>query len=939
MVGREHALAALGSHVDATSRGSGSCVVVEGAFGMGKSRLLKATALEGADRGLTVVAGQADGTGQPVAIQLLINLLRHVMPDAADFDDLLRQDRNPFWLTDRMGELVESAARRHPLVIVLDDAQRIDDASGVVLRGLVQSLAPSPVLWLLARRPVPTRSLAHHAIGWLADNAAVRLHLGTLDDEAVAALCTTLLGAKPDASVLGWASRCGGNPWLVESLFNAFVHAGQVVIVDGTASVVAERLPESVLAAVGGLLDTVPPAARRLLACGRRIGPAFTAEKAAAMLDVSAPELSAMVDEAVQVGLVRRDGVELTFTHEVIADALEQGALQEAVLQEAVLQEEAPAMAQPTAAPANDIEAADGDPRIPPGGRPAAATGKRRPLTSVADSPRCGCDALAAGAMPALGGPFDEAPRTLAPAVRLLAAAGRSTEAGRLADVAVRPGIEAAAETHLALELGQGLRDAGRHGMSTELLQRTLARQDICELDRAKLKGAIAGTAKRAGALPGTVPGPWRGQPVTLAPALASGRDSASGRDAASVRNSASGQDAAASESRQATAQPCCDTCGRPLWAWMLRSLIAADRFEEAEAVCAAIKQEAAKRGAPWPETLWYGHHAQLLAAAGRLEEARAEAEAGLRPTDRSAPEDSVPARIVLARISMHQGDLASASEQLRTIERLVTDDAAADKAALDWALAQFHAASGRPAMAVQMLINVEAQVAPDPLLFAEAPTAAATLVRLAKQVGLGAEAEQAADFARHGSECNPTAQSLAGGAEHAEGVLRNDPAALHRAVELYRLAGRPLAAASALEDAAQVEQSMRNRPRAVRLLESAMELYLDCGAQRDLTRVQKKLRHLGVHNVRGLGADLPKSGWESLTSAELRVVRAIVDGRTNREAASILFLSPHTVDSHLRRVFSKLDINSRVELTKHFIANEPFSPAMAASRQHGSAG
>lgn len=130
----------------------------------------------------------------------------------------------------------------------------------------------------------------------------------------------------------------------------------------------------------------------------------------------------------------------------------------------------------------------------------------------------------------------------------------------------------------------------------------------------------------------------------------------------------------------------------------------------------------------------------------------------------------------------------------------------------------------------------------------------------------------------------------------------------------------------------------MRNKARTVQLLESAMDLYLDCGAQHDFARVQKKLRLLGVHNVRGLAADRPKSGWESLTSAELRVVRAIVDGRTNREAASILFLSPHTVDSHLRRVFSKLDINSRVELTKHFIAQETFSPVMAASRQPGSA-
>ncbi|MFD8204761.1 LuxR C-terminal-related transcriptional regulator [Streptomyces sp. NPDC059701] len=253
--------------------------------------------------------------------------------------------------------------------------------------------------------------------------------------------------------------------------------------------------------------------------------------------------------------------------------------------------------------------------------------------------------------------------------------------------------------------------------------------------------------------------------------------------------------------------------------------------------------------------------------------------------------------------------------------------------------LAQFHAAGGRPAMTVRTLIDVEDRVAPDPLLFSEAPTAAATLVRLAGQTGLTAEAERAAAFARHIADRNPAVRSLAGAAEHAEGVLRNDMVALHRAVELHRHAARPLAAGSALEDAALVEQSMGDKTRTVRLLESAVDLYLECGAQRDTVRVQKKLRRLGVHHERGQAAERPKTGWESLTSAELRVVRAIVDGMTNREAASSLFLSPHTVDSHLRRVFSKLDINSRVELTKHFLTHEVAASGAAAFGRPGSAG
>jgi DNA-binding CsgD family transcriptional regulator len=56
--------------------------------------------------------------------------------------------------------------------------------------------------------------------------------------------------------------------------------------------------------------------------------------------------------------------------------------------------------------------------------------------------------------------------------------------------------------------------------------------------------------------------------------------------------------------------------------------------------------------------------------------------------------------------------------------------------------------------------------------------------------------------------------------------------------------------------------------------------------------------------------------GWESLTDAELRVTSRVARGMTNRTIAEELYLSPHTVDAHLKHVYLKLDIHSRVELT-----------------------
>jgi DNA-binding CsgD family transcriptional regulator len=71
-----------------------------------------------------------------------------------------------------------------------------------------------------------------------------------------------------------------------------------------------------------------------------------------------------------------------------------------------------------------------------------------------------------------------------------------------------------------------------------------------------------------------------------------------------------------------------------------------------------------------------------------------------------------------------------------------------------------------------------------------------------------------------------------------------------------------------------------------------------------------------------------PAYGWASLTSGERTVAAIVAEGVTNREAAARLFLSPHTIDFHLRQIFRKLGISSRVTLTRlvvqHSLAGSP---------------
>jgi PAS domain S-box-containing protein len=64
---------------------------------------------------------------------------------------------------------------------------------------------------------------------------------------------------------------------------------------------------------------------------------------------------------------------------------------------------------------------------------------------------------------------------------------------------------------------------------------------------------------------------------------------------------------------------------------------------------------------------------------------------------------------------------------------------------------------------------------------------------------------------------------------------------------------------------------------------------------------------------------------WISLTDAELKVARLVAQGLTNRETAEELVVSRHTVDSHLKHVFTKLDLSSRVQLTRALLAHDRY--------------
>jgi DNA-binding CsgD family transcriptional regulator len=96
--------------------------------------------------------------------------------------------------------------------------------------------------------------------------------------------------------------------------------------------------------------------------------------------------------------------------------------------------------------------------------------------------------------------------------------------------------------------------------------------------------------------------------------------------------------------------------------------------------------------------------------------------------------------------------------------------------------------------------------------------------------------------------------------------------------------------------------------------LRSALAAFEQLGAAPWAERAGAELRATG-EAVRRRDA----AGIEQLTAQELQVVLVVARGATNKEAAAELFLSPKTIDFHLRNVYRKLGVRSRAELARHF--------------------
>ena len=351
---------------------------------------------------------------------------------------------------------------------------------------------------------------------------------------------------------------------------------------------------------------------------------------------------------------------------------------------------------------------------------------------------------------------------------------------------------------------------------------------------------------------------------------------------------------------------------------WRSMTLLALDRAEEALQAIDGIIAESLKRGFSWFLHVAELTRGQMLLQLGRLEEAYALLEGRFDPHG-SAVTTSMDAAglAALGRLGLHRSDGRQVRQAAEIARAMLNETTPGVRRHAAWFLSLQAAADGDQRQAHQWLCamgklerrEVLSRLWPD---LTDEPQ----LVRMALAVNDRELAECAVTRANRRAERNPDVASLAATAAHTDGLVTRDTDKLSQAVSLFKRSPRPLALAAAYEDLGLAQQQHPILNSGVDALTEALTLFGRAGATRDAARLRSRLRGLGIRR-RVISAEKPAKGWAAMTKSEFAIAQLVADGLTNRQVAERLFLSPHTVNTHLRQVFAKLEVNSRVDLTR----------------------
>jgi DNA-binding CsgD family transcriptional regulator len=231
-----------------------------------------------------------------------------------------------------------------------------------------------------------------------------------------------------------------------------------------------------------------------------------------------------------------------------------------------------------------------------------------------------------------------------------------------------------------------------------------------------------------------------------------------------------------------------------------------------------------------------------------------------------------------------------------------------------EWGLALLDLTRGRPQDTIDRLTALAAAplgVGHPVIALASVPDLVEACVRADRTDGAK---EAYAKFAAFAESGGPTwAIALAA---RCRGLLAEDPAV---AEEAFSEALGFHAETNRLFDRARSEllfgehlRRQRKRVASREHLRVALEAFDTLGASPWAERTQSELRASGE-----TARKRDPSSIDQLTPQELQIARFVAEGMTNKEVAAQLFLSPRTIDSHLRNLFAKLEITSRMQLAR----------------------
>jgi DNA-binding CsgD family transcriptional regulator len=914
--GRDAELASIRDELERLGDGGEAVVVIEGAAGMGKSRLLAEVSTIARSLGIRVGGSAADPSDAVVELAALLAALF----DGADplLDDhglstLHAQPEQRFWLLRDLQQLLERAALESPLLISIDDAHWTDGGTAAAIRTLPTRLVGLPIAWVVALRPPREPTPLLHALEQLKRNGARTLVLGPLDESAIADIATDVLDASPEESILEQLAEADGNPFLVVETLLGLQEENRIRLVDGRAELTDKKHPRRVQQKMRERLGRLSDEASEAATVAASLGRTFSFDELARTLGRPASDLLAPVGELLEANLFVERDEQLAFWHDITREAVRASVPATArraldrqaavvLLEAGALPVEVAVQLAASAEPGDEVaietllEAAKTLVTTDP--ETAAAFGRRALEIAPGHDPRRG-----------------EIVSTTAIALHI---AGNSEEAIAFADQALRETFPAPQEAEVRLSIAGMFAispeiriGAGRLALSLPGLPTTVrARHLACLFHNLVTAGRIE---EARAALEETRP---------VVEAANDARASFTLRVAESALEYADDRfdpslDLITSAYRDGIFAGD-DQRLRLAHMWHGELLSVADRYDEAFAIAADGLAAAQRDRQGWAYQMFETWHGRMLLRTGRLTEARAvlEGRYALEDGTHAAAVLDAAGIVALGRLAIHSGDTRQARRLADVAAVMLERGTPAVRRHAGWMLALFAMAEGDAEAAREWLRAPNE--ADGRQILPRFPLEIADEVMLAR-IGLATRDGELAEFALSNSkrraDLNPGVASIRATAAHVRGLLESSQIQFREAADLFERTPRRLELAAALEDLG-VQLMATDRDDAVEVLSRALALYTELSASWDARRVRSRLRELGVRR-RLVAADPETDGWAALTTSELAVAQLVAEGLTNREVAERLFVSPHTVSSHLRHVFSKLDINSRVELAR----------------------